>query len=109
MDTHTDRLTDRQTDVSETDKQTDRQTDRQTSRRQTDRQTHTHTHDIQTQQNSYSSIYFDHQLGLFEGSEAAWENANYHITLESLRKEFEIENRFNDISMKLDLVKDNAR
>ena len=49
------------------------------------------------------------QLGLFEGSDAAWENADYHSTLEALRKEFEIESRFNDISMKLDLVKDNAR
>ena len=75
--------------------QTERQTDSQTER--------------QIQPNPYSSIYHNQQLGLFEGSDAAWENADYHITLEALRKEFEIESRFNDISMKLDLVKDNAR
>lgn len=48
-------------------------------------------------------------MGFFAGSDATWENADYHITWELLRKEFEMENRFRDLSLKLNLVKDNAR
>jgi uncharacterized Rmd1/YagE family protein len=48
------------------------------------------------------------KLGIFEGSDAAWDNADYNKTWEALRKDFEIENSFKDISLKLDIVK-NAR
>jgi len=49
------------------------------------------------------------KLGIFEGSDAAWENADYHYTWEALRKEFELDYRFKDLSMKLDIVKENTR
>jgi len=49
------------------------------------------------------------KLGIFEGSDAAWENADYHYTWEALRTEFELDYRFKDLSLKLDLVKDNSR
>ncbi len=34
------------------------------------------------------------RLGIFEGSDAAWENADYSDTWEGLRKDFELDNRF---------------
>ncbi len=49
------------------------------------------------------------RLGIFEGSDAAWDNADYHYTLEALRTDFELDHRYKDLSLKLDLVKDNAR
>lgn len=49
------------------------------------------------------------KLGIFEGSDAAWENADYSDTWESLRKDFELDNRFKDLSLKLDIIKDNTR
>lgn len=49
------------------------------------------------------------KLGIFEGSDAAWENQDYSDTFELLRKDFEIDNRFKDLSLKLEHVKDNAR
>jgi len=49
------------------------------------------------------------KLGIFEGSDAAWENADYHYTWEGLRKDFELDYRFKDLSLKVDIVKDNTR
>ena len=49
------------------------------------------------------------KLGLFEGSEAAWDNADYNTTFESLRKDFELDSRFKDLSLKLDIVKEDTR
>lgn len=49
------------------------------------------------------------KLGIFEGMDAAWDNADYHYTWESLRKDFELEYRFRDLSMKLELVKEDTR
>ena len=48
-------------------------------------------------------------MGIFEGSDAAWENADYHYTWEGLRKDFELDYRFKDLSLKVDIVKDNTR
>ena len=48
------------------------------------------------------------KLGIFEGSDAAWESQDYHYTWEALRQEFELDYRFKDLSLKLDIVKDNA-
>jgi hypothetical protein len=48
-------------------------------------------------------------MGLFEGSDAAWENADYYYTWEALRKDFEIDYRFKDLSLKLDIIKDDSR
>lgn len=48
------------------------------------------------------------KLGIFEGSDAAWDNADYSYTFEMLRKDFELESRFKDLSMKLDIVKNNS-
>jgi len=53
--------------------------------------------------------YYPQKLGIFEGSDAAWDNADYYYTFEELRKDFELEYRFKDLSMKLDIVKDNTR
>lgn len=49
------------------------------------------------------------KLGIFEGSEAAWESQDYHYTWEALRKEFELDYRYKDLSLKLEIVKDNAQ
>ena len=50
------------------------------------------------------------KLGIFEGGpDATWENSDYHHTWEMLRKDFELDNRFKDLSLKLDIVKDNAQ
>jgi len=50
------------------------------------------------------------KLGIFEGGpDATWENSDYHYTWEVLRKDFEIDHRFKDLSLKLDIVKDNAQ
>jgi uncharacterized Rmd1/YagE family protein len=49
------------------------------------------------------------KMGIFEGSDAAWESQDYTDTFELLRKDFEIENRFKDLKLKLEHVKDNAQ
>ena len=49
------------------------------------------------------------KLGIFEGSDASWEAHEYHYAWEALRTEFELDYRFKDLSLKLDIVKDNAR
>lgn len=50
------------------------------------------------------------KLGIFEGGpDATWDNSDYHYTWEVLRKDFEIDYRFKDLSLKLDIVKDNAQ
>jgi uncharacterized Rmd1/YagE family protein len=49
------------------------------------------------------------KLGIFEGSDAAWDDADYHYTWEALRKDFELDYRMKDLSLKLDIVKDNSR
>ena len=49
------------------------------------------------------------KMGLFEGTDAAWDNADYHYTWEALRKDFEIDYRFKDLSMKLQIIKDDTR
>lgn len=49
------------------------------------------------------------KLGIFEGSDAAWDNADYYFTWESLRKDFEIESRFKDLHLKLDIIKEDTR
>ena len=76
------------------------------------------------------------KLGIFEGTDAAWENSDYHYTWEVLRKDFELDYRFKvrcpplspphslfhttsprspsspiqsqDLSLKLDIVKENS-
>ena len=48
------------------------------------------------------------KLGIFEGTDAAWENSDYHYTWELLRKDFELDYRFKDLSLKLDIVKENS-
>ena len=48
-------------------------------------------------------------LGIFEGTDAAWDNADYHYTWELLRNDFELDYRFKDLSLKLDIIKDNSR
>jgi len=50
------------------------------------------------------------KLGILEGGpDATWENSDYHYTWEVLRKDFELDYRFKDLSLKLDIVKDNAQ
>jgi uncharacterized Rmd1/YagE family protein len=49
------------------------------------------------------------KLGIFEGSDAAWENAEYHNTWQALRADFELDYRYKDLSLKLDIIKDNSR
>lgn len=49
------------------------------------------------------------KLGIFEGSDAAWDSGDYHYTWEALRDDFELDYRFKDLSLKLDIVKDNCR
>lgn len=49
------------------------------------------------------------QLGIFEGSDAAWENTDYTHTWDALRKDFEIDFRFKDLAKKLDIIKDDSR
>ena len=49
------------------------------------------------------------KLGIFEGSDAVWESGEYHDTWEALRDDFELDYRFKDLSLKLDIVKDNCR
>jgi uncharacterized Rmd1/YagE family protein len=49
------------------------------------------------------------KMGLFEGTDAAWDNADYHYTWEALRKDFEIDYRFKDLSQKLQIIKDDTR
>ena len=49
------------------------------------------------------------KLGIFEGSDAAWENADYSDTWDNIRKDFEIENRFKDLSMKMEIIRENTR
>ena len=48
------------------------------------------------------------KLGIFEGTDAAWDNADYHYTWEGLRKDFELDYRFKDLSLKLDIIKENT-
>ena len=49
------------------------------------------------------------KLGIFEGSDAAWMSADYHYTWEAVRREFELEGRYRDLSLKLEIVQDNAK
>jgi len=49
------------------------------------------------------------KLGIFEGCDSAWESASNRETWEGLRKEFEVDQRFKDLSMKLDIVHSNSR
>lgn len=49
------------------------------------------------------------KLGIFEGTDAAWDNADYYYTWEALRKDFELDSRFEDLNLKLDIVKDNTK
>lgn len=49
------------------------------------------------------------KLGIFEGSDAAWDNADYFDTWEELRRDFEIDSRYKDLEMKLDIVNANSR
>jgi uncharacterized Rmd1/YagE family protein len=49
------------------------------------------------------------KLGIFEGTEAAWENSDYYSTWEGLRKDFEIDYRYKDLDLKLRIVKDDCR
>ncbi len=54
-------------------------------------------------------VFGDNQLGIFEGSEAAWDNADYHATWETLRLDFQLDDRFKDVSMKLAVIKEATR
>ena len=49
------------------------------------------------------------KMGIFEGSDAAWEDSDVWNTWEGLRKDFEIDHRYKDLSLKLEIVKDNTR
>jgi len=49
------------------------------------------------------------KLGIFEGTDAAWDNADYYYTWEALRKDFELDSRFEDLNLKIDIVKDNTK
>ena len=79
------------------------------------------------------------QIGLFEGSDAAWDNADYHYTWEggtimfctpfcyhaivnkqqyfsslkndyvALRKDFELDATFKDFDLKIDIIKNDTR
>ena len=44
-----------------------------------------------------------------EGTDAAWDNADYHFTFESLRKDFDIDSRYRDLSVKIGVVKEDTR
>jgi uncharacterized Rmd1/YagE family protein len=50
-----------------------------------------------------------YKMGIFEGTDVAWDNSEYADTFAALRTEFEIESRYNDLESKLNLVKDNFR
>jgi len=49
------------------------------------------------------------KLGFFEGTDVAWENAEYSIAWDELREEFELESRYKDLSLKLNIINDDAR
>lgn len=49
------------------------------------------------------------RLGILEGSDAAWEDYDASSTWEALRKDFEIDSRFKDLSLKVDLIRENAQ
>eukprot|EP00607_Mallomonas_marina_P011203 CAMPEP_0182423528 /NCGR_PEP_ID=MMETSP1167-20130531/9564_1 /TAXON_ID=2988 /ORGANISM="Mallomonas Sp, Strain CCMP3275" /LENGTH=289 /DNA_ID=CAMNT_0024602599 /DNA_START=88 /DNA_END=957 /DNA_ORIENTATION=+ len=49
------------------------------------------------------------KLGIFEGSDSAWTSRDNSKTWEGLRKEFEVEQRYKDLSLKLDIVHNNSR
>lgn len=65
------------------------------------------------------------QMGIFEGADATWDNSDYRETWEgrkirmahhcyfilcsALRKEFEVDSRFKDISRKLESLKENTK
>eukprot|EP01036_Dinobryon_divergens_P022180 gene22179-30420_t len=49
------------------------------------------------------------KIGLFEGSDAAWDNADYHYTWEALRKDFELDATFKDFDLKIDIIKNDTR
>lgn len=49
------------------------------------------------------------KLGIFEGTDAAWENNDYFDTWDGLRKDFELDYRYKDLSLKLEIVKEDAR
>jgi uncharacterized Rmd1/YagE family protein len=48
------------------------------------------------------------KLGIFEGSDAAWDDGDTWDTWDSLRKDFELDHRFKDLSLKLEIVRDNT-
>eukprot|EP01034_Spumella_vulgaris_P046824 gene46824-58395_t len=54
-------------------------------------------------------VSLNNTLGIFEGTDAAWEDADYCFTWEVLRKDFEVDQRFKDLEMKIDLIKEDAR
>lgn len=47
-------------------------------------------------------------MGIFEGSDVAWEDGDAWEIWDALRKEFELDYRFKDLSMKLEIVRDNT-
>jgi uncharacterized Rmd1/YagE family protein len=49
------------------------------------------------------------KLGIFEGSDVAWEDGDAWEIWDGLRKDFELDYRFKDLSMKLEIVRDNTR
>lgn len=49
------------------------------------------------------------KLGIFEGSDAAWEDSDTWMAWEALRREFEIDQRFKDLSLKLEIIRDNTK
>ena len=49
------------------------------------------------------------KLGIFEGSDVAWEDPDAWDVWDILRKDFELDYRFKDLSMKLEIVKDNTK
>ena len=48
------------------------------------------------------------KLGIFEGSDLAWEDGDAWEIWDALRRDFELDYRFKDLSMKLEIVRDNT-
>ncbi len=49
------------------------------------------------------------KMGIFEGSDAAWDDPDAWETWDGLRRDFELDDRFKDLSLKLEVVKENTK
>lgn len=50
-----------------------------------------------------------YKMGIFETADAAWEDHDNWATWEALRREFEIEKRFEEITVKTNIISENTR